>query len=706
MPIIDIDMLTNYHKKGFTTLDQFGEYWQKVVARMDEILGLEMDPENPVHQDVPTRFLVKANRHGAGAAYYSGTHVGINSEHIHPFFEMNWGGLHEFAHGYQGSLGKGEMGLGEVSNNIIGRYIQLDKDIYFHGGNWLGDFPTKESNFHSKRLAGKGWNDQGVDVRLYMVCNLLDAFEGEKTYREMFRWYREKLQAGETMTNTDAYVASIADIYDVNIIPYMEAWGLNVSDEVRQSVNSRKLPILNILADMVSDESLTTVMSVAGTKEKFELVMNDVLKSVTANVSVQMNGVELSEIQGKELKFYDGTTLVESVEVTANPMTVSLPAGSYRVASPVSETSFADAEYALLKEGDNSLTIAYTKYEDVTYDHSKTIKISGVHGTYGYNLSFNKDYTQATLTYGGANIGSDKPYVKIYDTEDKVVAEDYVKSDNKGSFYFNFDAGTQVYNIAEGYKIEVYNPTKNRVHVFSNLDGKEVAGLKPVNEVTKYIVTSDGIMREGMTDEEIQEINYNILKPELIKTIEAYKATVTEEELNDITDNRIVKDRVLLAYLNLKEGDRYDYDELATRIKEGSFQAAKKLNILGIHGTVGLEVQVNEGNTRAFIKYGYADMGSTQPYLRIYNEKNELVKEELVTNHGNEDYFAFNNETYEVFLRPGYVIEADGQRQTRVVWKDVATEQAVESLKANDGKMRYVVTETGIEIEKEVQETN
>ena len=36
--------------------------------------------------------------------------------------------------------------------------------------------------------------------------------------------------------------------------------------------------------------------------------------------------------------------------------------------------------------------------------------------------------------------------------------------------------------------------------------------------------------------------------------------------------------------------------------------AAKKLNILGIHGTVGIEVQVNEANNRAYIQLGYADM--------------------------------------------------------------------------------------------------
>lgn len=696
MPIIDVDRLTNYHTKGFTSLEQFGDYWIKVVDKMDEYLGLEMNPENPVHQDVPTKFFVKANRHGAGSAYYSGTHVGINSQHIHPFFEMNWGGLHEFAHGYQGSFGKGVMGLGEVSNNIFGRYIQTNKDIYFHEGDWLGNFSTKEDAFHSKRLAGKSWDEQGVDVRLYMICNLLDAFEGGDSYREISRWYREKLQQDVTMTNTDAYVASIADIYNVNIIPYMEAWGLTVGEDVRQSVNSRKLPILNILGDMVQGENLSNIMASINTNEKYELVTSDVLNSVEATVSVQMDGVELNDIQGKELKFYDGATLVKSVNVDANPMVVSLPVGSYSVAAPVQDGIFADAEYAYIKEGNNTLNINYTSYEDVTYDLSKTIKISGVHGTYGYNLAFNKEYTQATLTYGGANIGNASPSVKIYNAQGELVRQDDVTKDSSGAFYFNFNAGTQVLDITEGYKIEITNQHPNRVHVFSNINGGEITALKPGATVTTYVVTADGIKMEGMTDEEIREINYNLLKPELIKTVEAYKEIATAEELNNLTDNRIVKDKVLVAYLNLKETDRYEYDELATRIKEGAFEAATKLNILGIHGTVGTEIQFNEGNTRAFIKNGYADMGSVQPYFRIYDENGNQVTEELVTNSGAQDYFNFDKEAYEVFLRPGYVIEVNGQTKTRIVWKDYDTNDIISELAADAATAYYEVTAEGI----------
>ena len=130
VPFLDMNYMTNYYRNGFTSLDQFLEYYQKVVEKMDEYVGLKFNPEKITDQNVRTKYVVKANRHGVGAAYYAGDHVGVNNASMASFFEMNWGGLHELGHGYQGSLGKGEMLLGEVGNNILGHYIQIDKSIF------------------------------------------------------------------------------------------------------------------------------------------------------------------------------------------------------------------------------------------------------------------------------------------------------------------------------------------------------------------------------------------------------------------------------------------------------------------------------------------------------------------------------------------------------------------------------------------------
>lgn len=183
--------MSNYYANGFSSIDKFLEYYQKVVEKMDEYVGLDFNPIKITDQNVRTKYVIKANVHGIGAAYYAGDHVGVNNASMGSFFEMNWGGLHELAHGYQGSLGKGEMLLGEVSNNILGYYIQTDKSIYDKPGNWLGELPVIEESRNAERLAGKTFLEIDEPSRLYVIINLLDSFEGGTTYAKMFSWYRE-----------------------------------------------------------------------------------------------------------------------------------------------------------------------------------------------------------------------------------------------------------------------------------------------------------------------------------------------------------------------------------------------------------------------------------------------------------------------------------------------------------------------------------
>ena len=269
--------MTNFYKNGFTSLDSFFDYYQKVVEKMDEYVGLDFNPVKITDQNVRTKYLIKANAHGAGAAYYAGNHVGVNNSSMASFFEMNWGGLHELAHGYQGSLGKGEMQLGEVSNNIIGHYIQTDKNIYFHPGNWLGELSSIEDERNSQRLSGKTFLDVDEPTRLYVIVNLLNSFEKGTTYGKMFSWYREQLNSRRTMTNQDAYVESIADIYNINIIPYMESWGLKISDETKSNIYQRNYPLISILKDFVDDDTLNTIMTNEDLDRKYSLVTNEVL---------------------------------------------------------------------------------------------------------------------------------------------------------------------------------------------------------------------------------------------------------------------------------------------------------------------------------------------------------------------------------------------------------------------------------------------
>ena len=549
VPFADRDMMTNHFSEGFQTLDQHLEYYQKVIEKMDEYVGLELNPENLTDQNVRTKYLIKANAHGVGLAYYIGHHVGVNSASVAAFFQMNWGGLHELAHGYQGTLGKGAMGLGEVSNNILGYYIQTDKTLYFHEGNWLGELSAVEETRNKTRLENGSYAATNERDRLYMIVNLLNHFEGGTSYGKIFQWYREALNEGRTMTNQDAYVEALADLYNVNIIPYIEAWGLSVSDDVKTEVYSQNYPLVNILKDMTTDSGLQQIMAGEGIKEKYSLIDNETLQKygLTGNMTLQLEIDDIEVLKGKPIQIMQNGVSVRTITIDSASIVVhDLPIGTYDLKMPIHSDYMNHYAYIQIKEGDNNYTYTYTKLQDQSYDNYLSLKLIGIFDTYGYELTFKDNYKKAHIKLGSANMGSNQPYVKIYDDAGTPISEEIVVS--------NHFVSKEAYEIAiaPGYVIEVNHPNAvNKVKMYSTLLGKEMEIYRPTSSgITKYIVTENGIRKEAMTENQEQEISYDILKQKLVGIIEAYKASVTEEELNDKYINFPKKSEVLNADYN------------------------------------------------------------------------------------------------------------------------------------------------------------
>ena len=570
VPFLDMNYMTNYYRNGFTSLDKFLEYYQKVVEKMDEYVGLEFNPEKMTDQNVRTKYVVKANRHGIGAAYYAGDHVGVNNASMASFFEMNWGGLHELAHGYQGSLGKGEMLLGEVSNNIIGHYIQIDKSIYFHSGNWLGELSTIEENRNAQRLSGKTFLEVDEPSRLYVIINLLNTFEKGTTYGKLYSWYREQLYQGRRMTNQDAYVEGIAELYKVNIIPYMEAWGLKISDEAKANVYENNYPLMNILKDMVNDNTLQSIIDGEEMDRKYGLVSNEILQKYSSEgkMSLQMDIDDMSQIQGKVIQIKDGKDIIKSIKIENNQIEETLPVGTYFLQMPVINGYSYQYAYVQIKENmENVHTYTYEKLEDIDYDNYLMFRVLGYnYDTIAYQLTFKEQYTKAEIRYPNQSAMSGNEYVKIYDTKGDIVTEDIATGG-----YFDFNKGTHEITLEPGYVIEICYPNKfaNKVVVYNTLTNTIIPEYKAIGTITRYTVIENGIVREDMSEENAEDVAYAQLKVHLVSIIEAYKQKVTEEELQNKRINYEEKTQIIDAYNQLREQDKVPYTSLINKIKQG-----------------------------------------------------------------------------------------------------------------------------------------
>lgn len=590
VPISDIDKMTNYHKKCFMTLDAFLEYYQKVVDKMDEIIGLDLNPLSILDQNVRTKYLIRANAHGAGAAYYSGNHVGINSSSVASFFEMNWGGLHELAHGYQGSLGKGEMQLGEVGNNILGYYIQTNKDIYYYLDNWLGTLSDIETKKNEGRIQGKTFNEQDVSTKLYAIVNLFNYFESENTYAKMFKWYRNALYNGHTLTNQDAYVESIADIYNVNIIPYMDAWKIDVSDDTRTKLFEKRLPMINILKNVTNDELLNIIKTNENILEEYKIVSNEFLdkyKSI-GNLKLTIKIDNIEKLLNKDIEVYDGNKLIQTIKIDSDVINEELPIGTYYVKMPVLYTYRQDYLYIKINNDCvNEYEYTYSENRN-TFDNYFTLKVLGIYNTTGYELSFSNNYKSATIKMGGAMMVNDTPYVTIYDEFNNVVSSEGVKES-----YFDFKKGVQTISLDEGYTIVVYHPNKNKVVMVSNLTGEKLEDYSPSGDTTVYKIINGGIIKlDTMTDEDYEEISYEILKNVVMDYINNYKDNVSVEEIKDLSKNFKIKGKVIDAYNTLRDIDKKDYTQFIESltkeetIQEEEIVSKKDCNIIHTEETI------------------------------------------------------------------------------------------------------------------------
>ena len=387
----------------------------------------------------------------------------------------------------------------------------------------------------------------------------------------MFSWYREQLNSGRTMTNQDAYVESIADIYNINIIPYMESWGLKISDETKSNIYQRNYPLISILKDFVDDDTLNTIMTNEDLDRKYSLVTNEVLMKygINSNIYLNIDIDDFNKINGKFILIKDGNSTVKSIKIDNLYMEINnLPIGTYYLQMPIIEGYSQDYTYVQVIENQTlSYTHTYYKQEDVDYNNYLKLQVLGYnYDTIAYQLIFKDKYTKAEISYPNQSGMSGNEYIKIYDEKGSLVTEDI----STGG-YFDFNKGTHEIDLDIGYVIEINYPNKyqDKIKIFSTLSGNVLPEYSATNTITRYVVINNGLIKEDMDEDIANEIAYEQLKPSLIAIIEEYKSKVTSAELNNKFINFKEKAKVVDAYMRLKEKDQAPYTSLITAIQKG-----------------------------------------------------------------------------------------------------------------------------------------
>ena len=598
-PFEDIDKLTNYgmteKKKVFDTLDDALDYYLNVINRMDQMAGLVFDWSDETNRNYRTKYVAVADKGYAGAgAYYNGDFIAVaNQTSISAFFSYGWGTLHELAHGYQGYFGRGVGGgvnlcFNETGNNVLAYYIQNDKSLYKDSANWLGDLSIKEDDFNKKRLNGQYifQNDEGtytnVNEKLYFLVNLFNSFEGEKTYGKLFSFYRSlAFKYGPTYFKvTDVYALFFLKEYKADILPYLDAWKLDVTPNVRRYVLSQDSNSYVILGDVLDTDELNSYKVINSTSLKYSLVDEDKLNSFMNSDSSLSLKIEIDDdflIIGKKIGIKKNGRLIETKVIESNFILFKgLKHGDYEIEFPaVIGYDSKEVESLYLKEGENTLFHSYTKIESLFY-HQTKLGITGVYNTFGFTLTLSENNKKGIVSLGGANLGNqtdewkNKPdavfvSVTIKDLDDNVVKQWSVK----GNEYFATSNVPSVsLDLEYGYKISIYTERPQYVNVYSVSLGlnNPIEAYKTTDKNIEYEVTEDGLNLLNYSDFDTKEVLYEVIKNTWIAELRNYQQDIDDETLSNKRLDLTEKNKVVQIYGYLKEDDRIEFDNLIKRI--------------------------------------------------------------------------------------------------------------------------------------------
>lgn len=601
VPFADVDKLSAYTASGynnpFPSLDAFFEYYLEVVNRMDKMIGLEFDPNDAIDQNYRVKYTAVADAGVNAGAYYNGDFIGVCSTSIAPIFQYGWGTLHEIAHGYQGTLGRGANSLGslclnETGNNILAHYIQMDTTLYKKSDRYIGELAKAEESKNATRKqkvsSGEGIfnNNSGTYTntaeKLYCLVNLFDNFEGTETYAKLFKYFRRLVSSNglNAFSIQDVYVKFFAQEYNANIIPYLKAWGVDNSSEVKKEIYSSSAKAYVITADSLSSDSLCQVKNGENISLNYGLISEKILKkyNIKSNLTLTINIDNFDLLQNKNIYVMQNGEVIKMAKITSQNVVIDdLIAGSYEILMPVNFDYKNQLCFVTLSEGDNETTYDYIKIDKTQKLHLTAIKINGIYGTNGYTLSFSDDYKIGKVSFSGADLGNrnttwankpDDVFVSVTIKNEKGEEVDKVKV--KGNHYFtDLTLTNPTINFAPNWTITIYTQKPNLVGVYSLQTNGKISSYDCADNTISYQITENGLKLLNKEDFDEKQVLYDTGKAQIISLIENYKNSATTEEIENRRINSEKKSQVITAYESLSQEDGTPYNEFIQKIKMG-----------------------------------------------------------------------------------------------------------------------------------------
>ncbi|MDT0110628.1 M60 family metallopeptidase [Listeria booriae] len=362
VPIGDKSYLKNM--EDFKSISELLTYYNNVFETYNELAGISFTAENKLNKNIADRYFIKANKNGTGSGYYLGYETAETSDSIINFWlkRGGWLGLHEIAHGYEGTfMSDPNFATAEIWNNLyVDSFLKKTSSE-----NWINS--AIESSFESNVFINKvPFNNWNQIQKLYTMTMLKDKV-GDQAFIHFNQKYRELAnRPGGTVSNhllPDLLTQYWGEASGYNLVPFFELIQGNVSDKQKTIVKNSNYKVVYPLAALLSGNNLINARNDIPLDSKWSLVDNTQINKYNLKVdtTIKIDIDELSQIKGRTLRIMDGLTVIKEVVIQDKMIDLkNIPVGIYTIHMPTGANNQYRADKEYLPIADKGITQTIT----------------------------------------------------------------------------------------------------------------------------------------------------------------------------------------------------------------------------------------------------------------------------------------------------------------------------------------------------------
>ncbi|MCI7181149.1 MAG: S-layer homology domain-containing protein [Schaedlerella sp.] len=526
---------------NFKSLDDMLEFYDDMQDQYDRYLGVSYNAADPVDENVRARFFVKADLHGAGAAYYTGgQYTAQNGNSLSGFLSKGWMFLHEFAHGYEGGLAYGDLALVEVFNNIMAHYYEREMLVEGDDG-WssLQNLAKVESVYVADRENGVDFSSREFDARLYVFVNLLNKIGAEQAMARLHHDWRAA--RGQASSTTDFIVEHLSDYCGYNLVPYFEKCGASVSERAKSRIYAKQYPIMDYLGDyFTSDSDAREAAGTLGTSMIYSLVDNEELSATgkKGNLNIKITIDNLDEIKGKTVALMDGRKTVASEIIEGSTVFFAdVPAGSYTLSLPIpaTRTYYSNPTTVAVIAGSTAEAEGvYYKADGGLFSDDMQISLLGISdwefSVISYDSEFGKIAVETNAGEPHYLIKDEYASVEILNPGGtQIFQKSYIGTQNYEQGISEIEA--PVGTIIRVRHCEASFRVKTLSKYFNHEEYEGFTEEEKGKDYLEFVVTDYGLIRAGFDSEQLDNARESVF----LKYIASVDSEMTDEQKNDPT---------------------------------------------------------------------------------------------------------------------------------------------------------------------------